>query len=281
MSVNLKPQMSAINTWLIDATKQLLDANIPSAKLDAEILLAHSTNKTRTNLHAHPEQIICSKDLELANSYLRLRINRMPVAYIIGHKEFYGRNFTVTSATLIPRPESEQIIYFLKDIVEKAPTAKLSLVDVGTGSGCLGITAKLEIPSLGVTLADISKKAIDIARLNSKALGAPVNIVQSDLFTELHNKYDIIIANLPYVDKIWDCSPETKFEPSLAIFADDCGESIIKRLIDAVPDHLSEDGYLIIEADPRQHKELIDYAKDKSLTKIAKEDYAIVFKFKN
>lgn len=291
MNENSKLQTLIINNWLADAKRQLIDAGIPSPHLDAEVLLAFTLKKSRTFIHAHPEQIICSKDYNLANSYLELRKNRMPIAYIIGQKEFYGRNFTVTSATLIPRPESEVIIEILAKII---PTLKskiqnpssthnlqsttYNLIDIGTGSGCLGITSKLEFPNLDVTLADVSTKALDMARLNAKALKAPVNIVQSDLFKNLHQKYDIILANLPYIDKRWKCSPEIVFEPSIALFADDFGEFIIKRLFNDIPAKLIDGGYLIIEADPRQHKDLIKYAKTKLLKKIAHSGYIMAFK---
>jgi release factor glutamine methyltransferase len=281
--------MPAINDWLDKANKKLASIEIPSAHLDAELLLAYAIKKTRTYLHAHGEQVICLKELDLANSYLDLRIDRMPIAYIIGQKEFYSRNFTVTQSTLIPRPESETIIELLSEIIKPTTnnlqstnynlrSTTYDLLDLGTGSGCLGITAKLEFPHLEVNLADISPKALDIARLNAKPLKTSVNIVQSDLFTNLNQKFDIILANLPYVDKKWNCSPETIFEPSLALFANDNGESIIKRLINDVLSHLNKNGYLIIEADPRQHKSLINYAENKNLIKISQKGYSVAFK---
>lgn len=278
MSANLKLPTPVIDSWLLNATKQLADAGIPSPRLDAELLLSHALEKPRIYLHAHPEQEICSKSLELADSYLKLRLNRMPIAYITGHKEFYGRDFTVTSATLIPRPESEEIIEILKGILdEKLPKAS-KLIDVGTGSGCLGITAKLDFPYLDVTLADISQQALGVAVLNAKALKAAVNTVRSDLLASCDQKVDIIVANLPYVDKSWVCSPETVHEPNLALFADDNGEIIIRRLINESPDHLNDSGYLIVETDPRQHKSIIAYAKTQSFDLTTKKDYALAFR---
>lgn len=279
MSANLKLLTPVIDSWLSDAVRQLIDAGIPSPRLDAELLLSHAIEKPRIYLHAHPEQKICSKLLKLANSYLKLRLGRMPIAYITGHKEFYGRDFIVTSATLIPRPESEEIIDILTGILGTESPKTLKLIDVGTGSGCLGITAKLEFPYLDVTLADISQQALMVAVLNTKALKAAVNTVRSDLLAGFNQKADIIVANLPYVDKSWDCSPDTAYEPDLALFAADNGEIIIKRLIDELPDHLNNDGYLVIEADPRQHKSLITYAKARSLELSIKKDYALAFKY--
>lgn len=276
MNANLKPQTPAIEAWLSHATNQLTDVNIPSARLDSEVLLAFALKKDRSYLHAHPEQYICSKSLKIANSYLKKRQKRMPVAYIIGQKEFYGRNFMVTPDTLIPRPESEAIIEIIGELLSEG--ASHHLLDVGTGSGCLGITAKLELPSLNVTLMDISPKALQVAKMNARGIGASVDTLQSDLLANCHSKADIIVANLPYVDKKWECSPETSFEPSLALFADDNGELLIKKLIDDTYRCLNNGGFLIIESDPRQHQSLISYAKTRSLILSKQFGYAMAFK---
>ena len=96
-----------IRIWLRDAAEQLASVGIPSALLDAEIILAHTLRKSRTWLHAHGDETINIRDLEIANARLDLRLDRTPIAYIIGHKEFYSRLFKVTPSVLIPRPESE------------------------------------------------------------------------------------------------------------------------------------------------------------------------------
>ena len=206
------------------------------------------------------------------------RVNRIPIAYIIGHKEFYGRNFNVNENTLIPRPESETIIDILKKIYSKKTT---KLIDVGTGSGCLGITAKIEYPALEVTLIDISQQALQTAVLNAKALAARITALQSDLLANYTKKADIIIANLPYVDRTWDRSPETNHEPSLALFADDNGKDLIKKLIVQSTSKISDGGYLIIEADPFQHGDLIKFAANKSYTLFMQQDYIVAFRYSN
>lgn len=279
MNANSMPQTPAIKDWLDQASNLLLDANIPSFNLDAEILLANVLNQDRTFLHAHPERLITPNQLKIADHNLKLRAKRLPIAYIIGNKEFYGRKFKVSPDTLIPRPESETIIELLTDILKSNPKKQpIKLVDIGTGSGCLGITAKLEFPNIEAVLIDISNDALKIAAQNAKDLSADVQIIQSNLLQDYSPKADIILANLPYVDPSWERSPETDYEPGLALFADDDGLSIIKTLITQTDDNLAQNGYLLIEADPIQHNPLIEFAQQHSLTPVQKIGYVIVFR---
>lgn len=271
------PPTPVIKNWLKDACSRLAKASIPTPKLDSEIILASTLKKDRSYLYAYPDQIINAHDREIADAKLDLRIDRMPIAYILGYKEFYGRKFIVNSSTLIPRPESEQIIEMLKKIIKdnKLYTTNLNIVDIGTGSGCLGITAKLEFPYANITLLDIDKQALAVAEKNAKKHTAIINIIQSDLLQNYIEKPDIILANLPYVDKEWEVSPETSYEPSLALFASDHGESIIKTLIRQTHGTLAPNGHLIIEADPAQHRSLIAYAEQYNLSLNDKVDYIL------
>lgn len=286
MSANLPQPTPAIKSWLSQAAKQLADAYVPSSTLDAEVILAYALGQNRTYLHAHSSDNLDTDTLKKANSYLKKRIKRVPIAYIVGYKEFYGRKFHVTPDTLIPRPESESIIDLLKEILTPNSNSQFAeqrtnnpqLIDIGTGTGCLGITAKLEFPHLDVTITDISAKALNIATLNAHALQANIVALGSDLLQNYTEKADIIIANLPYVDKVWERSTETNYEPDLALFADDNGTALIKRLIDQTDTKLSTDGFLIIEADPVQHLELIEYAKQHSLNIVKQSGYALVLK---
>ncbi len=248
-------------------------AGIPSALLDAEVILAHTLRKSRTYLHAHGEEPIDARRLEIANARLDLRKDRVPVAYIIGHKEFYGRTFKVNPSVLIPRPESEALIENLKKHWGEKPG---KLIDVGTGSGCLGITARLELP-LEVTLTDTSRHALTVAQENAKSLNADVALQQSNLLEDVTGVFDIIVANLPYVSRAWERSPETGHEPALALFADDEGLALIMRLIDQTGSHLKNQGLLILEADPAQHMAIGDYAKNRGLSQAAIDGYCLVF----
>lgn len=277
MSANLQPQ--TLNTWLLDASSELHAAGISTALLDAEIIIAHTIKKGRTYLHAHPDELLDPRSEEIANARLALRLERVPVAYIVGHKEFYGRRFTVTTATLIPRPESEAMIDALKDVLPQNQSLftekKRRLIDVGTGSGCIGITAKLEISELDVTLADVSTQALTIASKNADQLHATVHVLKSDLLTDYAFNPDIILANLPYVDETWERSPETNHEPRLALFAPDHGKALIYKLITQAGHRLAPKGLLLIEADPSQHDDIIRFAAKNGLQLVKRVDYIL------
>lgn len=274
------PQTLSVKDWLDDATRQLVFADILSARLDAELILAHTLKENRSHLHAHEEDLIAQRDLEIANARLALRLDRVPVAYIIGHKEFYGRRFRVTTATLIPRPETESLIELLAEAVPKNAALlaekPLRLVDVGTGSGVLGITAKLAYPELNVTLSDVSRHALRVAEQNAKQFNAEVDILRSDLLAGYLFAADIILANLPYVDPEWERSRETEHEPAEALFSGNGGKSLIFVLLAQTRSKLAVNGYLILEADPTQHDDIIAEAKKYGLLLQNRKDYGLL-----
>jgi release factor glutamine methyltransferase len=270
----------SISDWLAEATHSLVFNNIPSGRLDAELLLAHTLKKPRTWLHGHGDEPLEARANEIANARLDLRLDRVPVAYIIGHKEFYGRRFKVTTSTLIPRPESESLIELLATAIPKNQSLlnerPLRVIDVGTGSGILGITAKLEHPELDVTLSDISRHALTVAEQNARALQADVSILSSNLLVNYPLVADIIIANLPYVDAEWERSPETDHEPASALFAAQNGLALIFELLIQTRSKLALGGKLILEADPEQHPAIIKEATKNGLVHVETIDYAVL-----
>ena len=271
---------TTVAEWLTSAARDLKQADVPSARLDAEIILSHTMNVSRTSLHAHGEDEISARDREIANARLDLRLDRVPVAYIIGHKDFYGYRFNVTTATLIPRPESEIMIELLKEVMPTNTsilTETRRLVDVGTGSGALGITAKLLYPELDVTLLDISRHALTIAEKNAAVHNVTVEILQSDLLANYPYKADYILANLPYVDETWEQSPELKHEPAQALYANNGGLALIYKLLAQTGRVLTPSGYLFIEADPEQHEAIITEAKKYRLIVHTQREYQLVF----
>lgn len=268
------PSSYKISWWLRDAAEQLASVGITTALLDAEIILAHTLRKSRTFLHAHGDEEMTPREYEIANARLDLRCDRTPIAYIVGHKEFYGRLFKVTPSVLVPRPESEAVIELF--LAHGGMSGRL--IDVGTGSGCLGITAKLERPDFDVTLSDTNKHALHVAKQNAQALEAQVDMLQSDLLQQVPFVYDCMLANLPYVDHEWERSPETNYEPELALFAGKNGVALIFQLIEQCSNKLAQNGWLFLEADPYQHERIITYAGNRNLIHTVTLGYSLAFK---
>lgn len=268
----------SISVWLREVTKQLKDTGIESSRLDAELILAHTLRKPRTYLHAHLDEEIDGRRLDIANARLDLRLERTPLAYIVGHKEFYGRRFTVTPSVLVPRPESEAMIEWLLELTSEEILPK-KLVDVGTGSGVLGITAKLERPNLDVTLIDVDAKALAVAARNAETLGAPVHTTRSNLLDRQGFSIDYVMANLPYVDAAWeDTSPELKHEPSIALYASEGGLKLIYQLLPQLQRWLTHDGIALLEADPTQHLEILEAAQRYGLDGLGSREYILGLK---
>lgn len=265
-----------LHEWIKQATSELVGAGIGTAKLDAELILSHTLKKPRTWIHMYRDEPLAERRREIADARLQLRLERVPLAYIIGHKEFYGRRFTVTPATLIPRPESEALIDLLKELHPAGQAARL--IDVGTGSGCLGITAKLELPDLDATLSDSSKYALKIAVKNAAIYSADVTTLQSDLLSAYPLSPDIIMANLPYVDTTWERSPETDHEPAEALFAPDKGLRLIDRLVKQAGATMRSSGLVLLEADPVQHEHIIQHATEAGFQLITTRDYCVALR---
>jgi len=191
---------------------------------------------------------------------------------------FYGRDFFVDKNVLTPRPETEQLIDEVLSLCGKSilPGVKpekaklepknLNILDVGTGSGCIAITLKKELPEVNMYASDISEKALEITRKNAKNLNADINFITSYLLQNVNFTPDITVANLPYVDENWDWldKESLKQDPDIALYAKDGGLELIKRLIDT-----NESKYLLLEADPSQHQEIITYAERYQLLKQA------------
>lgn len=243
------------NVWLSSANKKLKEAGIESYSLDSLLLLEFVTKLNRAHLLAHQDEELKSEQIEKLDNLLVERVKRTPLAYIMGKKEFYGRSFYVNENVLIPRPESESFIELLK----KHDINAGKLIDVGCGSGILGITAKLENPKLEVTLSDISKPALEVAKQNAKDLGAEVKTKLQDLFNEY---YDVVLANLPYVPRDLQVEKELSYEPQIALFAENKGLKIYKDFCKKVAKIKPQ--YVLTESLVTQHKKLDAMMNDAS-----------------
>lgn len=269
-----------ISTWLKHAAEHLKNAGITSAQLDAELLLANTLRKNRTYLHAHLDEEIDPRRVDIAEARLSLRLDRVPLAYILGEKEFYGRNFSVSPSVLVPRPESEEMINLLLKLAPKDDRPR-TLIDIGTGSGCLGITAALELSdNWHVVLSDISPKALSVAEKNAKKLGAKVFTQKQSLLLGQFEKLDCILANLPYVDKDWkNTSPELRHEPPEALYAGEGGLKLIRELIQQAPKHMTNQGLLFIEADEEQHQTIVAFSNQNGFLHLETSGLIVALRF--
>lgn len=259
--------------WLSDATQQLKAAGIPTPRLDAELLLTWTENISRTELLAHDDKTLDNNVVKTLDQLLDRRLQRIPLAYLFGKKEFYGRDFIVSPDVLIPRPETETLVDLAKEYRFHG-----TIIDIGCGSGCLGITVAIETGT-ELFASDVSEDALEITAQNAAIHGLTATCAPSFLLQRWKKyTFDAIVANLPYVDSTWERSPETDHEPALALFALDGGLSLIKQLIEQSPSRLSKDGYLLLEADPEQHHAIITHAQKHGFTHVESREYAVLLR---
>ncbi len=242
-----------VGDWLQYATKTLRANHIQTARLDAQLLLEHALGQNRAWILAHTDTLISDEQFVQLSELLLKRTNGLSLAYIVGQKEFYGRSFRITSNVLVPRPESESFIELLGTLPIRPGQ---SLIDIGTGSGCLAVTAALEFPDLHVTAVDISTAALAIAKQNAKNHNAKVSFQTADLFGSITTTYDLILANLPYVPRDFDVSHEVRHEPDIAVFADQEGLELIEKLAPQASQHLNDGGYIMLESLKMQHAQV-------------------------
>ncbi|MDD5626625.1 MAG: peptide chain release factor N(5)-glutamine methyltransferase [Patescibacteria group bacterium] len=244
------------------ATAKLRKRLIPSAPLEAEILLSSVLRKKREYLLARPGDAIILSQSQKYQALISRRVKGEPAAYLTHHKEFYGLDFYVNKNTLIPRPESELIIEEVKKIT--ASCAKPIIIDVGTGSGCLAITLAHSIPRATVYATDLSPKALSVARRNARLHKVTIKFLQGDLISPLPScvwqlpSKKIIIANLPYLSEkyredIRDTS--LKYEPKAALWGGKDGLKYYRQLFQQIQTRIrnQESGIRIFaEINPEQ-----------------------------
>jgi len=194
----------------------------------------------------------------------------IPFAYLLGYATFTHFDFKVNPDVLIPRPETEQLFEIVESWVKKNSQAK-RLVDIGTGSGCLGISLALALPQLSVLLTDISPAALQVAETNAYNLKAPVALKASDLFTDVTGLYDVIVSNPPYIPKGHKgVHPKTsEFEPHLALFLEqEKYHEFFERFFSQASRHMSADGVLFMEGHEDFMDVILELAKKAKLTEI-------------
>lgn len=273
-----------VHQWLVTATAKLREAGIATARLDCLVLLEDVTKKSRTWLLAHPEATpLQDQALQRLNEWVARRAKHEPLAYIRGKSEFYGREFIVNEHTLEPRPETETMIELALNTLDR----KYVVLDIGTGSGAIAITLKLEIPELDVIGADIDKECIRTAQKNAKKLSANVRFYQGNLLKALPNSIFqtpsskfAILANLPYVPNKYELNQAANFEPKHAIFGGEDGLDLYRDLFTQLSDPklLKLPSRVLTESLPFQHKALAEIAEQAGYILEQTDDFIQLFR---
>lgn len=207
-------------------------------------ILRHIVDFTEAQLISHADYCLTNTQLDEYNQHVARIINGEPLAYILGYKEFYSRVFKLSPATLIPRPETELLV----DQVISLAKASARILDLGTGSGCIAITLKLQRPDLQIIASDKSVAALDIAKLNAENLAANITFVCSDWFNLIANqRFDIIVSNPPYIANNDPHLAQLQFEPQQALTDFRDGLTHIRQITAQASNFLVIGGYLIIE----------------------------------
>lgn len=253
-----------IQDFLSQGVKQLKDAGIDSARLDCLLLLEDELGIDRAHLLAHPETALTPIQAAALGEKCALRATHFPLAYIRGKAFFYGRTFMVTPRVLVPRPETETMITLLTELQGLPPRPRI--VDIGTGSGCIGISAALEIPSAITTLYDIDPDALAIAQKNAETHGANVRTKVQDLLSAPAEAFDVVLANLPYVPENYAINTAASFEPALALFAGDDGLDLYRSLWQQLLSQSTPPKHVLTEALHEQHAALASLAEQAGYT---------------
>jgi release factor glutamine methyltransferase len=267
--------------WLRQATKRLQAAGIGTARLDSLVLLEDSLKKDRSWLLAHQdfrldEAAIHNLDLQLVR-----REKHEPLAYIREKCEFFGREFYVNSSVLVPRSESETMVELLKQVAggKQKATDKPSIIDIGTGSGALAITAQLELPQAEVAAIDIDPACLGVAKTNVKRLKATIKLHQGDLVSPFLDWENIfaLLCNLPYVPESYHINEAAGKEPRIAIFGGTDGLDLYRRLFKQIDAMASKPRYILTESLPMQHTALTGIAHKHGYRQQAQNDFIQVF----
>ena len=231
------------------ATGYLETHGSESPRLDAEVLLAHVLGIRRLDLYLQFDRPLEETQLAPYRELMARRGKGEPVAYLIGHKEFMALDFLVTPDVLVPNPDTEVLVQRAVEWGRSRGGGPLRFADVGTGSGCIAIAVAHYLPEVTVDATDISEAALAVAAGNASRLGVAdrVRFLCGDLAEPLGERYDALLANLPYVVEGTALPPEVTAQPRIALFG---GSALVNRLLAAAPALLAQGGITLLEVDP-------------------------------
>jgi release factor glutamine methyltransferase len=265
--------MSSFHDRIAAARQTLVEAGFRpnDAAIDADVLARHVLAWDAARLFAHGAEEAPDEFTHQFERLIRRRAHREPVAFLTGHREFWGLDFKVTPATLIPRPETEFIVE--EALSAMPPERNATVLDIGTGSGCLAVAIAKERPDARVVATDTSMRALHVARENARTHGVDgrVRFVCADLASGLRLEADVIVSNPPYVPS-WDASnlmPDViLYEPASALFGGADGLSVIRRLFVEAPARLARGGTFIVEFGYGQDDDVLAAAEAQGWTAV-------------
>lgn len=245
---------------LDEATEFLARRRPRTPRLDAELLLASVLGQSRTQLYTRAFEPLARQQQEEFQALLQQRQEGVPVAYLVGWKEFYGRRFLVSPDVLIPRPETEMLIEEGLRLLVRSGLARPRILDCATGSGCIAVTMALEMAEAQVRATDVCPRALQMAQENMRLhnLEHRVKLYQGDLLEALparSQRFDLILSNPPYVATDSGPRPEegvVRYEPNLALFGGRDGTDLLRRLVQQSKGWLNPGGSLVLEMAPFQ-----------------------------
>jgi release factor glutamine methyltransferase len=246
-----------VHDILNESTKALEAAEIPSARLDAEVLLSFCLGCDRLEFYKNPDMTISEAKLSTFRNLIARRLQWEPVAYITGRKEFWSFSLDVNNSVLIPRPDTEIIVEEALNICRKIDSSEIKILDIGTGSGAIALALASEITGAKVVATDISPAALNLAQKNATALGLKEKIYfqQGDLFEPVDGIFDIIVCNPPYISaQDYEKLPAgvKDYEPQDALLAGKSGLEFYEKLIYQVAGFLQKNGWLLLEIGAKQ-----------------------------
>jgi release factor glutamine methyltransferase len=226
-------------------------AALPLDPLENRILLCHATGLTRVQLITQAERALSGDEAVRLNQLVQRRLDGEPIAYIVGHREFFGLDFQVSAAVLIPRPDTELIVELSLERLPQGRLPQVRLLDMGTGSGAIAVALAHTRPDALVTALDVSPAALDVARANAERNGARVRFLQSDWFAALgpDARFDLIASNPPYIaaGDAHLAQGDLRFEPSGALTDHADGLSALRIIVAGAVDHLAAGAWLLLE----------------------------------
>lgn len=223
----------------------------------AKILIAELLNCNPLELLNHLQEEVSNEKIELLKKEIKALEENKPLQYVLGYVNFYGNKFVVDERVLIPRFETEELVENTIKYIKKLLTEPVDIIDLGCGSGVIGITLEKKVSTKTVDLIDISKGALEVAKINCEKLNSKCNLIQSDMFENVEKKYDVIISNPPYIKEneiIEDIVKEN--EPHLALYAGKDGLDCYKKILETVNEYKKEKCIIAFEIGYQQAEDI-------------------------